>query len=97
LYGEGRTISGFRKFWPPKNVLAYFQSPLGSLEAVRPCLGAVMGYAKLHAARMARLDDALRRMIASCPAPGRLRALAEELAALHASDALIAAWRAKQI
>lgn len=56
-----------------------------------------MGYAKLHAARMARLDDALRRMIASCPAPGRLRALAEELAALHASDALIAAWRAKQI
>jgi hypothetical protein len=56
-----------------------------------------MGYAKVHAARMARLDEALRRMIASCPAPGRLRALAEELAALHASDALVAGWRAKKI
>jgi len=56
-----------------------------------------MGYAKLHAARMARLDEALRRMIASCPAPGRLRVLAEELAALHASDTLVAAWRVKKI
>jgi hypothetical protein len=56
-----------------------------------------MGYAKLHAARMARLDDALRRMVASCPAPGRLRALAEELAALHASDTFVASWRANKI
>jgi hypothetical protein len=51
-----------------------------------------MGYVKLRRLRQARLDDALRRMMASCPAPMRLRVLAEELAAIHAAEVLTPAW-----
>jgi len=45
-----------------------------------------MGQSKLHTTKMARLDEALRRMFASCPAPRRFRELAEELAARHGAD-----------
>lgn len=51
-----------------------------------------MGYEMTTTAKMARLDEALRRMFASCPAPRRLRLLAEEFAALRAADGLAGAW-----
>jgi hypothetical protein len=51
-----------------------------------------MGYVKLRRLRQARLDDALRRMMVSCPAPMRLRVLAEELAAIRAAEVLTPAW-----
>jgi hypothetical protein len=55
-----------------------------------------MDYAKLRRSRAARLDEALRRMMSSCPAPRRLRLLAEELAALRAAEILPTAWPMSQ-
>jgi hypothetical protein len=54
-----------------------------------------MAYARLRVSRKARLDEALRRMMASCPAPKRLRVLAEELAALSAAEIISHAWPAR--
>ena len=88
---QDRTNWALIKFCPPNNVSTYFRASSEEDVGLRPRLSE-MGYVSLRRSRKARLDDALRRMMASCPAPKRLRVLAEELAALSAAEILKPAW-----